>query len=781
MKEVTSQMDEPLQGYWIAYTDLLGLVRDGAEMKRFFLRRLFIPEADASLRVRVSASNRYRLYLNGTSVGAGPHKGHRATQYFDQYDLSAFLVPNTPNILAAEVIHYPYTAWQADISGPLSEVALPLAGFWLDGAVHNGQDTRERLDTDERWDTCENDAVQMCPHTVPSLLGCTMERTDGRKVYPHWNRVGAETGKWQSASRVAPVVQSDRMLAIEQPLWDLTAHHLPPDKEVSREFTLLSGPSLLTELNETQCEDRRYDSPGCYSWVLDAGALTTGYMECVLIGGLNAKMHLTYAESFQFPDRPTGQHKGVRDDVGGVLIGDSDHYILRRGPQVYEPFHFRTFRYVRVDLEVKSDPVTVQHIRYRETGYPLAVVSEFAASDPQFDVMWEVSLRTLQRCMHETYEDCPYYEQLQYVLDSRLESLFTYYVSGDDRLARMAIEAFHAAALPSGLVPSRSPAQGAQVIPSFALQWIGMLADHWHFFADEALIRRYRPTVDAILDWFDRARDQTGLVVAPGYWPFIDWVANWPNGIPPVGAHEPVAVLNAMYAVALNEAAELLNATGRPGVAAEYQARSGAITQQLRMQVWDVDRMLMRDGTTTPAFSQHAQAWAILAEIPDVSMRALAQRMVTDTELSAASYPGLFAVQQALEKVGQGEVFAPYWRLWSAMLQQHLTTWEEDGVGRRSDCHGWGSLPLYVFPAHILGVQPERPGFAKIRIAPERHGLTWARGTVVTPRGAVKVAWQDAAGKKMVATISVPAGVSATVVLNGQEYSVTGSATLGAD
>ena len=43
---------------------------------------------------------------------------------------------------------------------------------------------------------------------------------------------------------------------------------------------------------------------------------------------------------------------------------------------------------------------------------------------------------------HETYFDAPYWEQLQYVGDTRIEALLNYTLAGDDRLARRAIEAF---------------------------------------------------------------------------------------------------------------------------------------------------------------------------------------------------------------------------------------------------------------------------------------------------------------------------------------------------
>ncbi|NQT85448.1 hypothetical protein HQ560_01705, partial [bacterium] len=56
-------------------------------------------------------------------------------------------------------------------------------------------------------------------------------------------------------------------------------------------------------------------------------------------------------------------------------------------------------------------------------------------------------------------------------------------------------------------------------------------------------------------------------------------------------------------------------------------------------------------------------------------------------------------------------------------------------------CHGWSAGPTYSLPAHVLGVQPLEPGFAKVLVEPRPADLAWAAGEVPTPQGLVGVTW----------------------------------------
>ena len=64
------------------------------------------------------------------------------------------------------------------------------------------------------------------------------------------------------------------------------------------------------------------------------------------------------------------------------------------------------------------------------------------ATSPWLADMWAMNWNGARIGAFETYMDTPYYEQLQYIGDTRLQALISLYVAGDDRLMRQAIAHF---------------------------------------------------------------------------------------------------------------------------------------------------------------------------------------------------------------------------------------------------------------------------------------------------------------------------------------------------
>ena len=138
--------------------------------------------------------------------------------------------------------------------------------------------------------------------------------------------------------------------------------------------------------------------------------------------------------------------------------------------------------------------------------------TEVTTSDNTLADIWDISERTLRRCMHESYEDCPFYEQLQYIMDARQQILYTYAVSADDRLARKCLDDLKRSQRYDGLLNCCYPNCNPNVIPGFSIYYILMVYDHMMYFGDKKMIEEHMPAIHQILNFFDRNLTPQGYV-----------------------------------------------------------------------------------------------------------------------------------------------------------------------------------------------------------------------------------------------------------------------------
>lgn len=132
------------------------------------------------------------------------------------------------------------------------------------------------------------------------------------------------------------------------------------------------------------------------------------------------RLKVTYSEGYELEPRnyPFFRTKANRLDAEkGYLIGPFDEVILDL-PQSqtvkYEPFWFRTFRIIRLEITIGPEPVQLLSFNATQVNYPLAVKASWKEpGDKHSAQIWDVSIRTMRNCMFDGYSDCPFYEQLQ--------------------------------------------------------------------------------------------------------------------------------------------------------------------------------------------------------------------------------------------------------------------------------------------------------------------------------------------------------------------------------
>lgn len=736
--------------------------------------RLFRCEFDAAagghepFLIHVSADARYRLWLNGRRVGFGPAKGTLGRYQFETYDLTRLLQARG-NVLAAEVRWF-------GVNSPASEVHSPVPGFLVQGPTGAG------VDTPGSWRVWEASAVT--PDTT-SYIGNAqtflnhMERVDLAREPVGWREPGFAPGGWPAAVAVGPAAAFEATWGVA-PLRTLTPRNIA---------ALLETPGRFGRTIEARRERSHLFGSSPKGWslpageggviVLDPGEYVTGFPELELIGGAGRELRVTYAEALgewvELNGHREWRKAPVRDDFTRYDVHGYRDTLLLDGREVtWEPFYWRAFRFIQLEILPGPAVVTVRDARYRLCVYPQDFAARVETSDHDSARIFDISVRTFRVGAHEIYDDSPYYEQFSYIADSRLEALASLHLCNDPSLPRRVLGLFLETLRPDGLIDSRVPCQYVrQTIPFFCLHWILMLDDYWRWQGPDDLgfVRECLVAVDPILNFFRARLRPDGFVGPVGGWNMVDDVAGWPNGEPPAITHGGSTYLTSLFVEALQTAARLHGQAGEPGDAVRWINLADRIAAAVRREGWDDAAGLYREqaGDSAGPYSQHAQAAVINAGIATpAQIDRIVSRLCTDAQLLRTKSMQAFYVARALEQAGRFDLWHQHvlqpWRDW---LQQRVTTWPEYPDPSRSDSHAWAAWPGVEYVRTVLGVRPAAPGWRGLRLAPQVGGLDWAQGEAPTPRGVVRVEWRKSAGRLRFHA-EAPAGLLTQLALPGQ-------------
>jgi len=768
---------------------------------RYFRRVFSVSDPAAStLAVHVSADSRFLFYCNGTLIGRGPAKGDVNHQFYDTYHLTAHLRPGK-NVLAALVFDMSRVALYPAQLGAPGSVMTYAGGFVLEGSLLDRSGVvLQDLHTDAQWRVAVDRAWRFQnENTRFEGYHGYFEHRVSRLVPAGWTEASFGDAAWPAARVLYRAERLENRRDPSSP-YGLLARMIPSlAEEEAKPFAAVfavGGGEATAAWRDLVGGGRALTlAPGArVNLILDVGALTTAFPALAAAGGAGSIVRFTYAEALRLPWETPGatlfgrrqslanlasvfadESTGWTFDRRGAITGWSDIWEPGGGEETFEPWHWRAFQFVGLRIEVGSEAMTVRSIGHRFTAYPYRITASFASSDPLLNRIWPVALNTMRLCAHETFEDGPHYEQMQYAGDSMITSLLALLTSGDPRLSRQELHHFDWSRLSDGLTQSRYPSRLVQVIPSWSLHWITTARDYLLFSGDAHAVREIWPGVRSVLDWFRRHTDASGLPAALPYWNITDWCAWWPRGVVPGADSGPTTIIASQYIAALDEAAWIARHLGHGAEAAGLEGEAAALRPVLHALTWSEAEGLYFDRPGGPEVSQYGNAWAVLAGVAGPRERArLAARFPLDPALAPGSFFCWHAVFAALRLCGRYDEMPQYLGLWRESIDYGLSTLVEENSYWRSMCHAWSAHPAIEFLTGILGVMPTAPGFARASVAPQRCGLEHASGRVCTPRGPIEVSWRAASGRfslEIVAPPGMPVDVAAP---NGEKRSFTG-------
>ncbi len=716
-------------GYFISPADT------ATSSRLYEFEKTFTASQTGHITVKASADTRYQLYLNGALISEGPCQGPEKVTY---YETVTAPISKGENTLLAKVLHIPEDRF-------ISCYRHERAAFWLEGSICDGGDART-LETDASWSCRRDDSIRF--YWIDGRLHTSMPPQEAHEATKHYTALTTEL--LCTASGVTPYGLFEKYVLMPRPIPQMQTHEAKPLRIARR------GKGFID---------------------LDAGVYTTAKVDLTLKATAGKTVKMLFAECTGIPaERFCNEfEKDLRDaldDTHRPMGAAVDQMDTNGKEQRFSPFWYRAFRFLRLEFDADAE-VEVMDAHYSPYFYPFDEDGSFHCDNALYNQMWEVSRNTLLCCSHEMFVDCPYYEQQQYQMDSALEALFAYRLSGDTRLCKKALCELAASQMADGLLQANYPSTHVQIIPNFTFYWVLMLRDYLRYTGDGETVKSLLGVADKAFCAFESLKDENGLIRPTKYWNYTDWVDGWERGILPGADEEPSVITCMLYTAAHRAAAEVAEVIGNTHRAEEYHTRAEEMAANVNQHFFDKTTGLYRNVPSRREFSQHAALWAVLSEtVTGKDAGELIDRaFAKDIPIAVPSHSMNHYFFRALEKADRYQ-YAPQLLVgWETMLKNHCTTWCEGPKYPRSECHAWSAAPMYEFSAILMGVYPTADGYERVRIKPEIHILDCnaVSGTVPTPKGTIGVEWKKQDGKFTLQVTLPDTEIEAEIILpNGQ-------------
>ena len=627
----------------------------------------FVEEVDfhgKSLILNISADSNYAVYVNGSLAAFGQYADFPYDKVYDPRDLSAY-ARQGKNIIAIRVWYYGIDRSSTYYPGTAG-VIYSLLG---DGCLLAVSSSR----------TLSRPSPTYVPHKckiITGQLGMSFEY-DAR-----------EADGWLLGS-------------------PSEAHPFTPACETGVRCTLRPRTCLPVELGRvlvgTPVTPDRGHPVSRFGTIFDLGEEDVGFPCLDFVSECEQTVTVAFGEHLE--------DGHVRAYVGGRNFTFTYHATAGRNYYM-NPFRRCGCRYIEI---IPDSPVTAASVSLRTTVYPVNILPPPAGLSPMQARIYDACVHTLQNCMHEHYEDCPWREQALYAMDSRNQMLTGYYTFGEKVFPRANLELIAADNRPDGLLSICYPILRDLVIPSFSLHFILECEEYLAHTGDLAFLRKIYPKMRSVLSVFVDRIGEDGLVApiaGAGKWNFYEWVEGLDGHIfekdylTPEGA-EPDVLLNSLLSIALDRMERVEDALDIPHA-------FGGIREKINAAVYtrffDKSRDVFKNRASSPAASELGNSLAILAGVvTGDEMRAVAAHLA-DGSLARASLSMRAFVYDALLLVDRDGykqyVLDTIERAYTPMIEYgNRTVWETDlGAADFGDagslCHGWSAIPAYYY--HIL-------------------------------------------------------------------------------
>ncbi len=761
-----SNLQNGVKGFWTTNSEEIYKINwqaqwiwmpDKIENDIMLARRSFnLTEIPKSSILRISASSKYELYLNGKYICQGPARSAPHHQSFDVLDISS-LISKGRNIIAVRV-HYQRGTTSYHLQGRAGLLAqLDLKGDNFSSTIITNNNWR--VQPDLSWNN-NSKPMNRFQQVVNDQVNLSL------KIY-NFEKIDFDDSNWLEAKPLlrnsgwpAPK-KNEKATTLTTPWISLVQRDIPYLNERDLQATkLIEARQLQSSTSENNSvelkgliekniykqfkkhlkngESITLNSSDNKSWFLlfDFGKIINGMPKFTIEGEKNTIVNILsapYIINNEFT------HKIVASEY-------NDEVILSSKKDSWQSMYFKPTRYLAVLVKGNIEKFKIHNVGIHQLEYPFKEKGEISIPEaPWIEDLWNASIKTLEACTTDAFTD-NYRERRQYAQTGYYAALGNYFTLGDLALQRRYLIQIAQEQQANGLMPAYAPLtkDDYMVILDSNCLYIRSLHNYLLYSGDYKTVSKLLPNAEKLMSLLDSFTNDLGMLESPPYSYWLDHTLNDRQGAN--------LTLNGHYLGALEDFSQVLKWMKKNNESEIFNAKAKLLRESLKKHFWDSKRELFADayinGKLSNKFSEHANAMVLANNITSTEQAELISNelLKNDNHNFIIRENGLVMVSPAMSYfLHKGLAENGYIDESLNMLHQRFkrmlnpetngTLWEEwwrNGTGRtgkfqertRSDAQTESVFPPALFVKYLLGITVTKPGIKEIEITKPNTSLT---------------------------------------------------------
>ncbi len=744
---------------------------------------VFQASKNEDVKLKISASTLYRVFLNGEFLGYGPARAAHGFFRVDEYNLANKVKPG-PNVLAVEVAGYNVNSYYT-IDEP----------SFLQAEVTGGEKVLLATGTENGFSAFQiKERLQK------------VERYSFQRPFTEYYRLAENWDNWRTSleepTEIVSLVEQPKVELLPRnlllPEFDIvhpkqvyakgTIEYQKPDKyKKDRSLTRISEkfkgykedeikvfPSqLIQEINDKQLDivSQLYDENSLTLEknkfaTLDFGTNLTGFIGSKISCAESSKILFYFDEILTDGDVNT---KKRMSDVNNQVV-----YELQPGNYHLETFEAYTFKYLKVivlDGKCKMDDIYL-----REYAYPENKQATFSSDNEKLNAIYRAARQTFRQNAVDIFMDCPSRERAGWLCDSYFTAIMEKDFTGESKVAHNFYENFALPDsfkyLPDGMLPMCYPADHPDgvFIPNWAMWFVIQIDDYKQRGGDPQLVARLEPRIANLLHYFESFENEDGLLEKLDSWIFVEWSkansfvqdVNYPT--------------NMLYATVLKKAGELYN--NQHWMDKAVQIKQTILKQSFNGEFFVDNAVRDENGEleVTDNTTEVCQYYAFFFNIATPETHPELWKKLTtefgpnrDDKVTfpdvfiANAFIGNYLRMDILSRYGlQEQLLSEVQDYFYGMAKQTGTLWEN--MKSSASCnHGFASYLGHVLYRDVLGINNVDYLNKKVTIRFSNVGLNECSGVLPVGDETIELKWKKKNGK-IVYSLNIPDGFHVEIV-----------------